>query len=114
MAASVILFLCSAALVAVDNRPPFQVVPNGWVQFAGVIFAVCGLINLLYVWSANRFRVSIGRLMILVAFAAVILQGVFIYRQWLMTPRPKVGGNTIVFKTVTRPQVKSTPAAATP
>lgn len=114
MAASVVLFFCSAALVAVDNRPPFQVVANGWVQTAGVVFAACGLFNLLYLWSANRFRVSLGRLMIVVAFAAVILQGVLIYRRWVMTPRPKLGGRTIVFKSVTRPQVKSTPAAAAP
>jgi hypothetical protein len=99
MAASVVLLFCSAALVAVDSRGPFQVVSKGWVQSAGVAFAACGLLNLLYVWSANRFRVSLGRLMVVVAFVAVILQGVFIYRHWLMTPLPKVSGTTTTVTT---------------
>jgi hypothetical protein len=107
MAASVALLFCSAALVAVETQEPFRVVSKGRAQFAGVVFAACGLLNLLYVWSANRFRVSLGRLMVVVAFVAVILQGVLIYRHWLVTPLPKPGGTTTTVKTKSVPMPRN-------
>ena len=50
----------------------------GWVGFA---LAVSGILYLIYIWGADRFRVSIGRLMLVVALLAVLLTVVIILRQ---------------------------------
>jgi hypothetical protein len=47
----------------------------------GLALAVSGIVYLIYVWSADRFRVSIGRLMLVVALLAVLLAVVIILRQ---------------------------------
>lgn len=43
----------------------------GWL---GMALAVTGFVYLIHIWAANRYRVSIGRLMVIVAMLAVLLQ----------------------------------------
>jgi hypothetical protein len=50
----------------------------GWL---GVALTVSGILYLLYIWGADRFRVSIGRLMAVVALLAVSLWIVITLRQ---------------------------------
>jgi hypothetical protein len=66
----------------------------GWVGFA---LAVAGILYLICIWVANRFRVSIGRLMVVVAMLAVLLQVVLTLRQRehaRRTPRPLAAPST--------------------
>ena len=66
----------------------------GWV---GVTLAVSGILYLICMWSADRFRVSIGRLMVVVAMLAVLLQVVLTLRQREQarrTPRPLAARST--------------------
>jgi hypothetical protein len=41
----------------------------GWL---GIALAVSGILYLVYIWAVHRFRVSIGRLMVIVAMLAVL------------------------------------------
>jgi hypothetical protein len=66
----------------------------GWV---GVALAVSGILYLICIWGADRFRVSIGRLMVVVAMLAVLLQVVLTLRQREQarrTPRPLAAQST--------------------
>jgi hypothetical protein len=47
----------------------------------GLALAVAGILYLIYIWGADRFRVSIGRLMLVVALLAALLTVVIILRQ---------------------------------
>jgi FtsH-binding integral membrane protein len=50
----------------------------GWI---GMALAVSGILSLIYIWGADRFRISIGRLMVIVAMLAVLLLVVVTLRQ---------------------------------
>jgi succinate-acetate transporter protein len=50
-------------------------------SWLGVALTVAGIFTLIYVWGADRFRVSIGRLMVVVALLAVLLAVVITLRQ---------------------------------
>lgn len=66
----------------------------GWVGFA---LAVSGILYLIYIWGADRFRVSIGRLMVVVAMLAVLLVVVLTLRQREQarrTPKPLAAPST--------------------
>jgi hypothetical protein len=66
----------------------------GWV---GVALAVSGILYLICIWGADRFRVSIGRLMVVMAMLAVLLQVVLTLRQREQarrTPRPLAAPST--------------------
>jgi hypothetical protein len=66
----------------------------GWL---GVALTVSGILYLIYIWGADRFRVSIGRLMVVVAMLAVLLQVVITLRQREQarrTPRPPAAPST--------------------
>jgi hypothetical protein len=47
----------------------------------GLVLAVSGILYLIYIWAADRFRVSIGRLMLVMALLAVLLTVLIILRQ---------------------------------
>jgi hypothetical protein len=51
------------------------------VGLLGLALAVAGIVYLTYIWAADRFRVSIGRLMLVVALVAVLLLVVIVLRQ---------------------------------
>ncbi len=50
-------------------------------SWLGVALTVSGILYLIYIWGADRFRVSIGRLMLVVALLAVLLTVIIILRQ---------------------------------
>ena len=50
-------------------------------EWVGVALAVSGILYLICIWGADRFRVSIGRLMLVMALLAVLLTVVIILRQ---------------------------------
>jgi hypothetical protein len=66
----------------------------GWL---GAALAVSGILYLICIWSADRFRVSIARLMVVVAMLAVLLLVVLTLRQTEQarrTPRPLAAPST--------------------
>jgi hypothetical protein len=85
----VALLACSAVLIAVDKRGLLEGVAKEASGLAGYALALCGGLYLIHIWWADRFRVSIGRLMLVVAIIAVLLQGVLAYRQWIKESLPK-------------------------
>ena len=70
---------------------------RGVVVWVGFALAVSGILYLIYIWGADRFRVSIGRLMVVVAMLAVLLVVVLTLRQREQarrTPRPLAAPST--------------------
>jgi hypothetical protein len=51
------------------------------VIWLGVALTVAGILTLIYIWGADRFQVSIGRVMVVVALLAVLLAVVITLRQ---------------------------------
>jgi hypothetical protein len=77
------LLLSSAILMVIGKRGVFDGVANQWSEVASLLIGVWGFLYLIYIWRANRFRVSIGRLMIVTAIIAVLFQGTRMYVNWL-------------------------------
>jgi hypothetical protein len=77
------LLLSSAILMVIGKRGVFDGVANQWSDVAGLVLGVWGFLYLIYTWRANRFRVSIGRLMVVTAIIAVLFQGIRMYSNWL-------------------------------
>jgi hypothetical protein len=76
---------------AVDN------IVRDVAEWVGVALAVSGILYLISIWGADRFRVSIGRLMVVVAMLAVLLAVVITLRQREQarrTPRPPAAPST--------------------
>jgi hypothetical protein len=84
MLVSVGLLGCSALLIAMGHRGFFDGVANQVADFAGLTLGLCGGLYLILIWFADRFQMSIGRFMIVVAILAVLLQGFLVYRQWAL------------------------------
>ncbi|MHC5536705.1 hypothetical protein ACYOEI_00340 [Singulisphaera rosea] len=61
----------------------FEGVANQWFEVIGLALGVWGFLYLIYIWRADRFRVSIGRLMVVTAIFAVLFQGARMYVKWL-------------------------------
>ena len=80
---------CSAVLIAMDHRGFFDGVANQVAGFAGLVLGLCGALYLVLIWGAGRFQLSIGRFMVVVAFLAVLLQGILMYRQWLLDSKAR-------------------------
>ncbi len=88
------LFACSAILIVVEKRGLLDLdgVANNAVGRAGAVLAVFGGLYFMHICWADRFQVSIGRLMIVVAVAAVLFQGALAYRQHVMKNLPRPPG----------------------
>jgi hypothetical protein len=77
------MLVTSAILMAMGKRGVFDGELNLWSDLAGLILGACGFVYLIYIWRADRFRVSIGRLMVVTAIIAVLFQGARLYVNWL-------------------------------
>src|SRR4051794_36770921 len=69
MKVCVALLACSAILIVVDRRGLLDLGPvaHGVLAWSGDALALAGLVHLLHILWADRFRVTIGRLMLVVA-----------------------------------------------
>ena len=92
MLACAALLACSAVLIAVAKRGVLDGIANEASGLAGLVLALSGVLYWIYLRWADRFRTSIGRLMVMVAIMAVLLQGLLIYRQWILEGLPKPPG----------------------
>ena len=77
------ILIASAVLMVIEKRGLIEGLPSGVAGVAGLTLGICGFLYLIYIWRDDRFRVSIGRLMIVVAIFALMLEGVLVYRNWL-------------------------------
>lgn len=95
MKVCVALLACSAILIVVVKRGllgGLGYVATDALLVSGDALALAGLIYLLHIWWADRFRVTIGRLMLVVALVAVLFQGLLAYIQWTKAGLPKPPG----------------------
>jgi hypothetical protein len=89
------LLACAAVVIAVERRalivlePPVVKEVFGWL---GMALALTGILYLIYIWWADRFRVSIGRLMVIVVMLAVLLGVVRTLQQREMARRARLPG----------------------
>jgi hypothetical protein len=77
------LLLSSATFMVMGKRGVFDGEANQWLEVASLVLGVWGFLYLIYIWRADRFRVSIGRLMIVTAIIALLFQGARAYLNWL-------------------------------
>lgn len=68
------LLACAAVVIAVERRGLLNLdnVAKEALAWSGFALALGGAALLVYAWSAERFRVSIGRLMVIVAVLAAL------------------------------------------
>ena len=71
-----------------DRRGLLDAIPREVAGLAGLGLALAGVLYLIHIWWTDRFQVSIGRLMLVVALIAVLLQGVLLYREWIKRSLP--------------------------
>lgn len=95
MKVCVALLACSAIVIVVVKRGLLGGL--GYVATDGLLgssyaLALLSLAYLLHIWWADRFRLSIGRLMLVVALVAVLFQGSLAYIQWITAGLPKPPG----------------------
>ena len=91
------LLTCAAIVIAVDRRglidldPPVVKEAFGWL---GMVLALSSILYLTYIWWADRFRVSIGRLMAVVVMMAVLLGVIRALQQRETARRAKLPGTS--------------------
>src|SRR5262245_12459705 len=78
MKGSVAILACAAALMAVQKRGLLDLghVAHEVLGWSSHALALAGVVYLIHIWWADRFRVSIGRSMVVVALVAVLFQSV--------------------------------------
>ncbi len=86
------LLACSAVLIVMDRRGLLEGVLKEVSGHVGLALALASVLYLIHIWWADRFQVSIGRLMLVVALIAVLFQGLLVYRQWIKRNLPVPAG----------------------
>jgi hypothetical protein len=88
------ILACAAVLIAVQKRGLLDLghVGSEALAWSSHALALAGGVYLIHIWWAHRFRVSIGRLMLVVALVAVLIQSVSAYTRWMKGGLPKPSG----------------------
>ena len=84
----------AAILIAASRRGLFGDVGTETFGLIGLALAFVGFLYLIHIWWADRFRISIGRIMLLVVLLAILLQAFLVYRSWILDGLPKPPGTT--------------------
>jgi hypothetical protein len=77
------IFAFAAVLIVVNKRGLLDGIANQAAGIVGLALALTGLLFFIYIWSSDRFRFSIRRLMAVVAVSAVLIQGILIWVRWM-------------------------------
>ncbi len=77
------LLFTGAVMIALDKRGFLESPVKDAVGTVGLACGLAGFSGLLATWAAGGFRVSIGRLMGVIAFIAVLVRGVMAYVRWM-------------------------------
>jgi hypothetical protein len=83
---SVALLAAAAVLMVAGKRGLFDGAANVIADLAGLVLAISGASYLIYIWWSERFRISIGRLMVIVAIMAILLQGFLVWVRSMSQP----------------------------
>jgi hypothetical protein len=69
------ILACSAAMIAIERRGlvDLDYYPKEALAWSGIALALGGFAILVRLWCAERFRITISRLMVIVAMVAILI-----------------------------------------